>query len=68
MSWILGETWNLWKWITSSLLVFAFNAVIFGVCLVKMLMFGDPIIPSKSKASVEFWRHKNQAEFNLKKV
>ncbi|XP_059484722.1 sterol regulatory element-binding protein 1 isoform X2 [Neocloeon triangulifer] len=63
----LGDGISLWKWITSSVLVFIFNAVILGICMVKMLMFGDPIIPSKSKASVEFWRHKNQAEFNLKK-
>ncbi|CAB3377525.1 Hypothetical predicted protein [Cloeon dipterum] len=58
---------SLWRWITSSVLIFIFNSVVLGICLVKMLMYGDPIIPCKSKASFEFWRHRNQAEFNLKK-
>ncbi|XP_071445598.1 sterol regulatory element-binding protein 1 [Hetaerina americana] len=56
---------DVWQWYNSSLFIFLFNCIIFMGCLVKIFMYGDPILPCKSKASVMFWRHRKQADFNL---
>ncbi|KAG8226034.1 hypothetical protein J437_LFUL004155 [Ladona fulva] len=40
-----------WQWYNSSLFIFLFNCVIFIGCLIKIFMYGDPILPFKSKAS-----------------
>lgn len=52
-----GSTWLLWL----------INIFVLGFCFVKMLMYGDPIIQSKSKESQTFWCHRKQADFYLSK-
>ncbi|KAL3265788.1 hypothetical protein HHI36_009986 [Cryptolaemus montrouzieri] len=52
---------------TSSLLLWLFNTLILGFCMIKMFVYGDPIIPSKSKESQIFWRHRRQADMYLTK-
>lgn len=44
------------------------NLLILGLCLIKVLVYGDPIMNSKSKESITFWRHRQQSEFNISKV
>ncbi|XP_046393991.1 sterol regulatory element-binding protein 1 [Ischnura elegans] len=56
---------DVWQWYNSSVFIFLFNCVIFMSCLIKIFMYGDPILPCKSKASVMYWRHRKQADFNL---
>jgi hypothetical protein len=56
------------QWLTSSVLVCSLNLALLLACLVKMLMFGDPSFPAKSQASLRFWRHRRQADFDLHKV
>ncbi|KAF2879791.1 hypothetical protein ILUMI_26383 [Ignelater luminosus] len=57
-AWSLGgSTWLLWF----------INLFVLAFCFVKMLMYGDPIIPSKSKESQTFWCHRKQADFYLSK-
>ncbi|XP_072385762.1 sterol regulatory element-binding protein 1 [Diabrotica undecimpunctata] len=51
----------------STLILWMVNFVILGFCLVKMFVYGDPMIPSKSKESQNFWRHRRQANVFLKK-
>ncbi|KAK9875582.1 hypothetical protein WA026_009385 [Henosepilachna vigintioctopunctata] len=51
----------------ASLLLWLFNTFILGFCMVKMFVYGDPIIPTKSKESQIFWRHRRQADTYLAK-
>nr|CAH7720133.1 unnamed protein product [Callosobruchus chinensis] len=48
--------------ITSSVMLWLFNLFVLGFCLVKMFVYGDPIIPQKCKESQTFWKHRRQAE------
>lgn len=49
-------------WISSSY-IWLLNTVIFFACLIKLLVYGDSSVPIKSsKASVNFWRHRKQAD------
>ncbi|XP_045478897.1 sterol regulatory element-binding protein 1 isoform X2 [Harmonia axyridis] len=51
----------------SSLLLWLFNSIVLGYCMIKMFVYGDPIILSKSKESQTFWRHRRQADMYLSK-
>lgn len=51
-----------------SLMLWFLNIFIFGFCLVKMFVYGDPIIPSKSKEAQKFWTYRRQADYLLSKV
>ncbi|XP_039295426.1 sterol regulatory element-binding protein 1 [Nilaparvata lugens] len=63
-----GDENNLWGWtFGSSLMMWLVNSLILAVCLIKMLVYGDPVLSSDSKASVAFWRHRKQADFDIKK-
>ncbi|XP_063237841.1 sterol regulatory element-binding protein 1 [Bacillus rossius redtenbacheri] len=62
-----GHDSNMWQWAGSPLFLWFFNIVVLFGCLVKMLVYGDPLLPAKSKAAVAFWRHRKQAEFDLSK-
>ncbi|RZF43711.1 hypothetical protein LSTR_LSTR004224 [Laodelphax striatellus] len=63
-----GDENNLWKWtFGSSLMMWIINSLILAVCLIKMLVYGDPVLNSDSKASVSFWRHRKQADFDIVK-
>lgn len=56
------SVWN------DGLLLWLVNILIMGFCLVKMFVYGDPILPSKSKESQIFWRHRKQADYYLSNV
>ncbi|XP_069702898.1 sterol regulatory element-binding protein 1 [Periplaneta americana] len=62
-----SESYGVWQWAGSSVFLWIFNFIILGGCLIKMLVYGDPIVPSRSKESVAFWRHRKQADFDLSK-
>ncbi|BES91412.1 Sterol regulatory element-Hypothetical protein protein [Nesidiocoris tenuis] len=51
----------------TSTALWLFNFFIVMACLIKLLMFGDVVIPMKSKASLDFWRHRKQADYYLSK-
>ncbi|XP_018580011.1 sterol regulatory element-binding protein 1 isoform X2 [Anoplophora glabripennis] len=51
----------------SAFLLWLINIFIFGFCLVKMFVYGDPIIPSKSKEAQKYWTHRRQADVLLAK-
>lgn len=57
-----------WSFGTPSLLLWVFNFFVLLFCFVKLFVYGDPIIPSKSKESQAFWRYRNQADVYLAKV
>ncbi|CAH0560495.1 unnamed protein product [Brassicogethes aeneus] len=51
---------------TSTILLSLFNFMVFGVCLIKMFVYGDPVLPTKSKQTQNFWQHRRQADKFLK--
>lgn len=65
---ILAEDTGTWTWFSSSIFLWIFNLIVLFICLIKMLVYGDPIMPSKSKESQNFWRYRRQADFYLSKV
>lgn len=64
----LGGEGGFWQYTGSSIVLWLFNLFILALGLVKVFVYGDPILDSKSKASTHFWRHNKQAEFDLSKV
>nr|CAD7410649.1 unnamed protein product [Timema poppensis] len=62
-----GADVNIWQWLGSSLFLWMFNIIVLAGCLIKMFVYGDPLMLAKSKASVVFWRHRKQADFDLSK-
>ncbi|KAK6626223.1 hypothetical protein RUM43_006530 [Polyplax serrata] len=49
----------------NSAILFLMNALVLGFCLVKIFVYGDPILSHKSKSFTSFWRHRKQADFDL---
>lgn len=52
----------------NSAILFLMNALVLGFCLVKIFVYGDPILSHKSKSFTSFWRHRKQADFDLSRV
>ncbi|PNF43046.1 hypothetical protein B7P43_G05564 [Cryptotermes secundus] len=58
---------GIWHWVGSSLFLWIFNSILLLSCLIKLFVYGDPVIQAKSKESVTFFRHRRQADFDLSK-
>ncbi|GLV35496.1 Sterol regulatory element binding protein [Carabus blaptoides fortunei] len=56
-----------WSWFSSSIFLWLFNFIVLFICLIKMFVYGEPVMPSKSKESQNFWRFRRQADFYLSK-
>ncbi|KAL0272993.1 UNVERIFIED_CONTAM: hypothetical protein PYX00_005775 [Menopon gallinae] len=54
-----------WTLFSSAILLWLINVMIMGGCLIKILVYGDPVIHTKSKSFVSFWRHRKQADLDL---
>ena len=65
---LTGSESGIWQWVGSSLFLWMVNFIILLGCLIKLFVYGDPVLPAKSKESVTFWRHRRQADFDLSKV
>lgn len=65
---VLGDEKTFWEYASSSLVLWLFNLFILALGLIKVFVYGDPILDSKSKASTVFWQHRKQADFDLSKV
>uniref|UniRef100_A0A6B2EG32 Putative dna-binding protein n=1 Tax=Phlebotomus kandelakii TaxID=1109342 RepID=A0A6B2EG32_9DIPT len=55
-----------WNSFGGSLLLWLVNVVIAWFCLIKMLVYGDPVLNSRSKVASEFARHKKSAEVEFR--
>ncbi|XP_055530992.1 sterol regulatory element-binding protein 1 [Wyeomyia smithii] len=53
--------------LASSVLIFLFNSGLLAFTLIKMLVYGDPILPARSKASTEYWKHKKQSDLDFER-
>ncbi|XP_058063536.1 sterol regulatory element-binding protein 1, partial [Anopheles bellator] len=56
-----------WSRLSSSLLVLLVNCLLLGGCLVRMLVYGDPVLLPRSSASSEYWKHKRQSDLEFKR-
>ncbi|XP_049791381.1 sterol regulatory element-binding protein 1 isoform X1 [Schistocerca nitens] len=62
-----GSDGGIWSLTSTSLFLWFFNFIILVGCLIKIFVYGDPVMPSKSAASTVFWRHRKQADFDITK-
>lgn len=53
---------------SASMILWTVNIMILFCCLVKLLVYGDPVMSSKSQAAGEYWKHKNRADLEFAKV
>lgn len=51
-----------------SVMLWLLNFCIIAFCLVKMFVYGDPILPEKSKEMQKYWSHRKQADALMRKV
>lgn len=56
-----------WQRLGVSFFVWAFNLLILTLCLIKMLIYGDPVLSANAKTTDEFWKHKKHAEVEYAK-
>ncbi|XP_058834302.1 sterol regulatory element-binding protein 1 [Topomyia yanbarensis] len=61
----VDEPFFSWSSFTSSILIFLLNLALLAFSLIKTLVYGDPILPARSKASTEYWKHKKQSDLDF---
>lgn len=44
------------------------NLAIFFGCLIKMLVYGDPILKHQSNESIKYWKYKKQSDLDFERV
>lgn len=44
------------------------NVAIFIGCLIKMLVYGDPILKHQSNESIKYWKYKKQSDLDFERV
>lgn len=54
--------------VSSVLIIWLFNIVFFIGCLIKMLVYGDPILKHQSNESIKYWKHKKQSDLDFDRV
>ncbi|KAI9581405.1 sterol regulatory element-binding protein 1 isoform X1 [Glossina fuscipes] len=54
-----------WGTSTSSLILWTINLMVMLICMIKLLVYGDPLLGSETKASEAYWRHKKLAEHHF---
>lgn len=57
-----------WKENGTSLLLWLVNGLVLSFCMIKMFVYGDPVLPTRSKESQNFWKYRKQADVYLLKV
>ncbi|KNC34986.1 hypothetical protein FF38_12282 [Lucilia cuprina] len=51
-----------WESSTSSLMLWTMNILVMLMCMIKVLVYGDPLLGSETPASDTYWKHKKMAE------
>lgn len=54
--------------VSSMFCVWMVNLIFLFGCLVKMLVYGDPIVKHQSNESIKYWKHKKQSDLEFKRV
>lgn len=53
--------------ISSMFLIWAFNIIFILGCLIKMLVYGDPVLKHQSNESIKYWKHKKQSDLEFER-
>ncbi|XP_061394927.1 sterol regulatory element-binding protein 1 [Musca vetustissima] len=53
---------KIWANSTSSLILWTMNILVMLMCMIKLLVYGDPLLASETQASEAYWKHKKLAE------
>ncbi|XP_050079537.1 sterol regulatory element-binding protein 1 [Anopheles maculipalpis] len=56
-----------WSRLSSSLLLALVNFMFLAFCLVRMLVYGDPVLLPRSRASTDYWKHKRQSDVEFRR-
>lgn len=54
--------------VSSMFLLSMLNLAFFVCCLIKMLVYGDPILKHQSNESIKYWKHKKQSDLDFERV
>lgn len=54
--------------ISSMFLIWAFNIIFILGCLIKMLVYGDPVLKYQSNECIKYWKHKKQSDLEFERV
>lgn len=54
--------------ISTMVMLWTFNFVFLIACLIKMLVYGDPIMKHQSSESHKYWKHKKQSDLDFERV
>lgn len=63
----VDETFFSWTSFSSTILIFLVNMSLLAFALIKMLVYGDPVLPARSKALTEYWKHKKQSDLDFRR-
>ncbi|XP_076446887.1 sterol regulatory element-binding protein 1-like [Babylonia areolata] len=63
----MGWLETLTSWFFPRMMMWLLNAVVVGVVLAKVLVYGEPVMRKNTTASVSYWRHRRQAQVDLEK-
>uniref|UniRef100_A0A182QXP7 BHLH domain-containing protein n=1 Tax=Anopheles farauti TaxID=69004 RepID=A0A182QXP7_9DIPT len=56
-----------WSRLSSTLLIAFVNFLFLAFCLVRMLVYGDPVLLPRSRASTDYWKHKRQSDVEFRR-
>ncbi|XP_049284991.1 sterol regulatory element-binding protein 1 [Anopheles funestus] len=56
-----------WSRLSSTLLLALVNFMFLAFCLVRMLVYGDPVLLPRSRASTDYWKHKRQSDVEFRR-
>lgn len=54
--------------VSTMFMLWMFNLLFVIGCLIKMLVYGDPILKSQTNESVKYWKHKKQSDLDFERV
>ena len=63
-----GDNFTVWQDMTSKLVLWTINIIFLLGCMVKLLVYGDPLLKSEHCASSSYWKRKQLAEESFSKV
>uniref|UniRef100_A0A182N032 BHLH domain-containing protein n=1 Tax=Anopheles dirus TaxID=7168 RepID=A0A182N032_9DIPT len=56
-----------WSRLSSTLLLALVNLLVLACCLVRVLVYGDPVLLPRSRASTDYWKHKRQSDVEFRR-
>lgn len=56
------------KYLLSSAVSWILNVILIAMCLLKLFVYGDPVLKKDSGNYTMFWRHRKQADLSFHEV